>query len=242
MGIWDANSGIRTPGYTPPYELPMPGDKGFYVDENGQYHFPDERPIGQAIDNAKDTVKTIRNVGRRIMSFFNDDESKKLKKGDVIGICRGVYDHYGVYESDGCVIHYSSKDSDTSSDNSIIVTNLDEFARGDDTIFKLLFLDEYRKPSKVVAQTSSIMQRPEGMLLQKYYEALEKSKKFDYKLYSADETVERAKSRVGEHQYSLKNNNCEHFAIWCKTGISESHQVNALLEIYRVLRRLALGF
>ena len=48
----------------------------------------------------------------------------------------------------------------------------------------------------------------------------------DYHLYSPEETVARAKSRLGEEKYSLPVNNCEHFAIWCKTGIHESHQVN----------------
>ena len=36
-----------------------------------------------------------------------------------------------------------------------------------------------------------------------------------YHLYSAEETVERAKSRLGEEKYDLFFNNCEHFAIWC---------------------------
>lgn len=35
----------------------------------------------------------------------------------------------------------------------------------------------------------------------------------DYHLYSKDETVERAKSKLGEEKYNLMVNNCEHFAI-----------------------------
>lgn len=45
-------------------------------------------------------------------------------------------------------------------------------------------------------------------------------------VYSPDETVARARSRLGERQYNLVTNNCEHFALWCKTGESESFQVN----------------
>ncbi|XP_074612122.1 uncharacterized protein LOC141866505 [Acropora palmata] len=37
--------------------------------------------------------------------------------------------------------------------------------------------------------------------------------------------VLKAKGRLGENEYSLFNNNCEHFALWCKTGISSSEQV-----------------
>jgi hypothetical protein len=41
--------------------------------------------------------------------------------------------------------------------------------------------------------------------------------------------LERAFSRVGESSsYDLFANNCEHFARWCKTGESRSHQVRAI--------------
>ena len=51
----------------------------------------------------------------------------------------------------------------------------------------------------------------------------------DFKLYSPEETVVRALSRLGEDKYSLVLNNCEHFAIWCKTGVSESLQVDRVI-------------
>jgi hypothetical protein len=44
-------------------------------------------------------------------------------------------------------------------------------------------------------------------------------------LYSPRETVKRAKSRTGSTDYNLVFNNCEHFALWCKTGRHESSQV-----------------
>lgn len=46
-----------------------------------------------------------------------------------------------------------------------------------------------------------------------------------YHLYSAEETVERARSRLGEEKYDLFFNNCEHFAVWCKTNISNCRQI-----------------
>jgi hypothetical protein len=42
---------------------------------------------------------------------------------------------------------------------------------------------------------------------------------------TADDVVTRALSRLGERDYSLFNNNCEHFARWCKTGLACSEQV-----------------
>ena len=52
---------------------------------------------------------------------------------------------------------------------------------------------------------------------------------YGYHLYSPEETVARARSRLGETSYNFFTNNCEHFAIWCKTGVSESLQVNGML-------------
>jgi Lecithin retinol acyltransferase len=40
-----------------------------------------------------------------------------------------------------------------------------------------------------------------------------------------DVVIQRAKSRLGEIKYNLLFNNCEHFATWCKTSLSESEQV-----------------
>ncbi|XP_068726964.1 uncharacterized protein [Montipora capricornis] len=44
------------------------------------------------------------------------------------------------------------------------------------------------------------------------------------KCLPADEVVSRARSRLGEREYHLLKNNCEHFAMWCKTGRSLSEQ------------------
>ena len=46
----------------------------------------------------------------------------------------------------------------------------------------------------------------------------------NYHLYSHKETVKRAYSRLGERKYDLFTNNCEHFAVWCRTNISVSIQ------------------
>jgi hypothetical protein len=46
--------------------------------------------------------------------------------------------------------------------------------------------------------------------------------------YSREETVRRARSMVGVKNYNLLFNNCEHFAFWCKTGVSRSGQVESI--------------
>ena len=51
--------------------------------------------------------------------------------------------------------------------------------------------------------------------------------------FSPDEIIERALGRIGEKNYSLLGNNCEHFVNWCRTGKAESRQVD------RTMRRIA---
>ena len=59
-------------------------------------------------------------------------------------------------------------------------------------------------------------------------------------VFSAEETIRRARSRLGEKSTNLLKNNCEHFAIWCKTGLSKSYQVEAIIQgIPRVGKELA---
>jgi hypothetical protein len=53
--------------------------------------------------------------------------------------------------------------------------------------------------------------------------------------YSSNEIVNRACSRLGESQYKILSNNCEHFCSWCVSGRSYSAQVNACFHCPRYL-------
>lgn len=44
--------------------------------------------------------------------------------------------------------------------------------------------------------------------------------------YDRKQVIKRAKSRLGEGNYNLINNNCEHFANWCRSGKHRSRQVD----------------
>jgi hypothetical protein len=44
-------------------------------------------------------------------------------------------------------------------------------------------------------------------------------------VFSPEEIARRARSRLGENDYRLLSNNCEHFCNWCSTGVSLSRQV-----------------
>ena len=42
--------------------------------------------------------------------------------------------------------------------------------------------------------------------------------------YTNEETIKRAKSRLGEKKFNLISNNCEHFVYWCKFGVNYCSQ------------------
>jgi len=84
---------------------------------------------------------------------------------------------------------------------------------GDDTVI------HYRKPSETIERTTiSTFARGNQVHLQ-----IEDEVQFSF---LPDIVVHRAESRLGERKYNLLFNNCEHFASWCKTGISESKQIS----------------
>ncbi len=61
---------------------------------------------------------------------------------------------------------------------------------------------------------------------------------------AADLVLQRAVSRIGERDYNVIFNNCEHFATWCKTGKHESEQVQGAMAasaIAGTLGGVALG-
>jgi hypothetical protein len=77
----------------------------------------------------------------------------------------------------------------------------------------------YRKPSETIERTSlEIFSQGQRIYVKPY--AIR---------YIADTTIYRAESRLGEREYNLLFNNCEHFATWCVTGISNSKQIRDFL-------------
>lgn len=81
----------------------------------------------------------------------------------------------------------------------------------------------YRKPSETIERTSlETFARGNPVYVAKYNDGFG---------YIPDAVVERAESRLGERKYNLLFNNCEHFASWCKTGVSESQQVKDFIPL-----------
>lgn len=146
-----------------------------------------------------------------------------LQPGDVLAASRkaGLYQHFAIYIGNQRVIHYAAEHGDFSDRISIHEATYEEF-RGDSTFIYILdFPDDSGRPTRR-GKPNTIRESAEAP----FFDLIRKT---DYHLYSPEETIARAKSRIGEEKYALPFNNCEHFAIWCKTGVHESHQVNAWL-------------
>jgi hypothetical protein len=73
----------------------------------------------------------------------------------------------------------------------------------------------YRKPSETIERTSLATFARGNPIYRKNYPTA----------FIPDTVVRRAESRLGEKRYNLLFNNCEHFATWCKTGVSSSQQI-----------------
>lgn len=149
-------------------------------------------------------IKKIHNI-----YLEKKSEKRELMRGDVIGTSRILYDHYGIYTGHDEVIHYTLAASGWKLE--IRKTGADQFLHGSTTFFILDFHSE---------------ERPFKSAPVKYRGLLRK-----IQVFPPEETVRRAESRIGEKEYNLISNNCEHFAIWCKTGLNESYQVENFLKI-----------
>ena len=128
--------------------------------------------------------------------------SRKLKLGDIVFCQRwnilfgGTYQHYGVYAGYKKIIHYIKGDS--LFDGRIAETSIDEFCDGD-TLY--------------IAEDDTLL-------------SIFQNSDVASSFYGPRKTVQRARSMIGKGDYNLFNHNCEHFAIWCKTGLLESTQLS----------------
>ena len=152
------------------------------------------------------------------------------ENGDVICVNRGLYSHYGIYIEEGRrVIHYTGATGPNDFNGVVRETSLDEFLNGTKN-FNICKFPE--KPPKNLHFLHLAM-RKRGLF--KIWQIVKNMMLKDYHLYSGEQTIERARSKIGQGGYNIALNNCEHFAVWCKTGVKNSSQVNQILDIITYL-------
>lgn len=144
---------------------------------------PEHERFSNSVKSSVFKESHLRNVDK-----VSDDNS--LRAGFILRVSRMAYWHYGVYVGNDRVVHFTSNDGDTSTNNVVMETSTKRFIRDASMIEILGF------PDKVEGKP----------------------------IYSREETCKRARSKIGAGDYSLFNNNCQHFAIWCKTGVAYSGQ------------------
>ncbi len=172
-----------------------------------------------------------------------------LKRGNVLSVDRKHskaigYQHFGVYAGNKKVIHFTSLNSDVSSDNRIIKTDFEHFLRGKTYFHVMGFPDQYG--AVIGSRMAGISENDNifSMALDIIADAKNFVRTTTYHCYTPKECYERALACINNTDYSLSSNNCEHFAIWCKTGVSMSTQIDELLNTgsggIRILRSVDL--
>ncbi len=164
--------------------------------------------ISNLVDDVNDNLEKIPNRIERAKdkaySLFKVESDMPLMVGDVIGVNRITYLHFGIYIGDSRVIHYQG-DGDIGINNYVVETSMQEFISGQSEYFAL----DFKHINEEVIDNFGV-------------------ERFE-KIYSSWETVERAKSKLYKGDYHLLFNNCEHFASWCKIGNKEMRQCFSLL-------------
>ena len=157
-------------------------------------------------------AKVLKN---RLTNKLFYESSDKPKFGDVIFVnrCIALYRHFGIYIGYGKVIHFAAPNGDFDARNAYIhETSLSHFSDGS-KVYVMKFPSKYESSSALRNLIRSS----------------------EYELQTPKQTVARAKSMLGRRGlkdagYSVVFNNCEDFAIWCKTNVAESKQINELLD------------
>ena len=203
--------------------------------ENRINEFRDE--IGSRVNNVFIAANKLSSNVRQALDLETDPGLlEEPDYGDIICVHRIGFEHYGVYVGDDKVIHY---DIDPTDHYKICVHQapMAEFLNGSLVYSICEFPKLYGRPTEEVPFSEFRKKFAHPETARTLWDVLKIS---NYHLYTPEETVIRARERIGETSYNLLTNNCEHFAIWCKTGISESHQIqdvlNAMAETRRQIR------
>ena len=177
--------------------------------------------------------------------------------GDIIRVDRGIYYHYGVYADDRTVYQYANRQGCEIDGNATVhCTTLENFARGG-KVQKLEF-SNMLAPNKItvmedqndapkIKSVSEYLQYVKNIcksLALNPFEFMKMLKdiKSDYRIYTPEQTITRAESRLGESAYNLALNNCESYAMWCKTGVNISYQtMSALLLLGPIFSELMIA-
>ena len=142
---------------------------------------------------------------------------QKIKRGEHIYFeTRLGVDHHGIYCGNGYAIHFDGHTK------TITKSSLSDFIKPFD--ISCVKVIDYRNPWSNPWKLFNPRQlfNSNSWRLFQYFLAYKFSK---LRALNENTVIERAESLLGKSQYHLGSRNCEHFAVWCKTGRWESLQV-----------------
>ncbi|MBQ9433626.1 MAG: lecithin retinol acyltransferase family protein [Synergistaceae bacterium] len=185
----------------------------------------------------------LQEIGRRILRSAADYQKSRersreydgmmriddVSSGEVVKVDRGFYDHYGIFlrtlgrygGEELHVIHYTGRNGHNDFNGIVRETALSTFLDGAEEFMVCSYVDgkcRQRFAVRDINNTRAYTSEFSGM-----------NELADSPEREGVRAVERGRSRIGAEGYSLPVNNCEHFAVWCRTGESESSQVNDVL-------------
>ena len=144
------------------------------------------------------------------------------RRGDIVAADRGVFWHYGIYESDAAVYHYQDA-LPLGQKGRVAKTSFAAFVAASEEHFVLGFSGETTPWIFRVPYTPE----PRGERLPVGASGCPAARGRSKGLYSRapDTIIAAARRRLGEAAYDLLENNCEHFALACNVGRKASLQV-----------------
>ncbi len=148
--------------------------------------------------------------------------SGEVSYGDVVCVDGAFLKRYGIWTGENFILY----GADSRGKRCVHEASFRDFLGGARQFAICEFPEEYGRPVQWEQPVPSIIAPPPNIW--RMWEQMYKEKK--YKLYPPGETVRRARSKLGAGDYLTS----EHFALWCKTGISESHELE---DIRRFLER-----
>ena len=169
----------------------------------------------------------VKNLLDELFSGMRGNKTRQgrhrdLVRGDIVCVEDDLLKRYGVWTGNKFIFYGKNR-------NGVRIVHevsFDDFLQGSEHYAICEFPKEYGRPTEW-EHTSSIS----GVVMpeHKIWEMLERAwKKRKYKRYGHEETARRAESRIGSDGYGTS----EHFAMWCKTGIAESHELESIRDFW----------
>lgn len=176
-------------------------------------------------------------VGEVLGRWFGigTQDRRELIPGDVISVaCSRTYigkqglrvfgrllpmQRFGIWTGKDVILY-----SEVAGEEKVHRRSMSAFKDGEEKLYLYDFPRSYGEPRQRRAHTVTSCIPPMDRHIWDFLEFLEKRKY--YHLYTPEETVARAEGEICRRDVYYPTS--EHFAFWCKTGISESHALKEL--------------